>query len=175
MQHKQNKDNKQDKQDKQDNPANLTPGKRTKQITTKENNNINFFLISLCEKGFYVFLESSSLRVIPSGLPSELKKALIERKQEIISFLRSKQKDSILSPDVEREALWLIKQFSPDTPNHARLTSLLRKAQYYQATDNDLIKLSLAIVEIYARELNPEYRAAIWGGRTWLERCLRLN
>lgn len=150
----------------------ITPGEKSIVITNKVNtkdNNIYSFLIYIFNRGFYVFLEGSSIRVIPSGLSLELKQAIQGKKLEIISFLEEKKKDSILSPEVNSTALWLIGLLRDNDQDKASLISRLRKASYFNATEDDLMSLSLALVEVYARKVNPSYRATIWGGRTWEE------
>jgi len=136
---------------------------------TKKEISIYIFIIYLYKKGFYLFLESNSIRVIPSGLPSEFKKVIQERKQDIVSFLRSKEKESILSPEVLSETLWLIDLLHVKDLDKSRLTNLLRKARYFNATEDDTMRLSFALIEIYARKVDPNYRATIWGNRTWEE------
>lgn len=57
--------------------------------------------------------------------------------------------------------------FSPEDPARKSLESFINAALSHD--QEALFRLSLLTIEVYGLRINPAYRAAIWGGRTWRE------
>lgn len=79
-----------------------------------------------------------------------------------------------LSPDApltldhtQEEARWVFEQFPPGDPDRVALEELSQEAG--TGNPDALIRLAVRLVEVYGRRIEPTYRAAIWGGRTWSE------
>lgn len=66
-----------------------------------------------------------------------------------------------------REAGWVAGQLPEDDADRSDLEAFIGAAG--SGDDDDLTRLGVRLVEVYARRIDPKYRAAIWGGRTWAE------
>lgn len=124
------------------------------------------------KKGFFLSLEGPSLRVKPSGLPADLRKELQERKEEVVSFLSSRSHPCSSNPsfpEVLSTADTIVSELNANDPDRRHLVCLIDQARRSAATEDDLSRLAFALIDVYARKFNPDYRAAIWGGRTWRE------
>jgi hypothetical protein len=69
--------------------------------------------------------------------------------------------------EYQEEARWVCSLLPEGDADRRDLEALIEVAG--SGDDDDLTRLGVRTVEVYGRRIDPKYRAAIWGGRTWGE------
>lgn len=67
----------------------------------------------------------------------------------------------------QEEARWICSMLPAGDADRLELESFIEIAG--RGDEDDMTRLGILLVEVYARRIDREYRAAIWGGRTWNE------
>lgn len=146
--------------------------------------NASSVLTSLSEKGYRLKIDGEGVRCHPKP-SNEVRELIKANKAEIITLLRSGNPDppppiplpenSPTSPLSENSrelfltAGSVAEMLPPNDPDRLTLHRLIDQARRSDPTKDDLDRLAFALVSVYGRRINSEYRAAIWGGRKWSE------
>lgn len=86
---------------------------------------------------------------------------------DLLELVKTHKPDLIRLLEIERLQDTCLRLIDICPAAAEKLDSLLGEAI---ANDwKNTLELEMKVVEAYARFIDPEYRAAIWGGKTWLE------
>jgi hypothetical protein len=123
-------------------------------------------LQTLRTSGFTVLLTPKLDVSITPTPTADLVEQLKTMKPDLVEILRAETWNPDNITDV---CMVLIAMKTMPEPVAEKLDTLLSAAMVADWSEDATIRLTLAMTEAYARFANSKYKAAIWGGKTWLE------